>query len=356
MSLPVRVALDARVLTVQSELAGIGQYINEMIKASQETGQDVVELVPWSFREDASRPYVTVVPPILRLPWQSVAVPWHLWRQHYDVFHGPAFSVPPKTNTPLIATVHDLTYLRFPKTVNDDTIQYLSRVVPSALARAKAVIVPSFEVKEDVLRYFPRTVASKIRVIALGADRLPGSGPPLSVDMPVPYIMHVGTVEPRKNLTFLLEVFERLKTRYEVPHHLVLLGGSGWKNGAFRETLDGLRHRDAVHLMGYVDDDTMAAYYRKASLYAMPALYEGFGIPALEAARFGVPVVANATGGIRDMAPDPGIRLMSSWDLDDWVQTLATMLADRVAPRIAVPTWHQTWLAHMALYQEVARR
>lgn len=356
MSHSVRVALDARVLTIQSELAGIGQYINEMIKASQEVGQDLVDLVPLSFRTDAARPRVTVVPPILRLPWQSVAVPWHLWRQHYDVFHGPAFSVPPRTNTPLVATIHDVTYLRFPETVNDDTMTYLKRVVPSALARAEAVIVPSSEVKADLLRYFPRTSASKIRVIALGADRLPLVGPDLSAEVPTPYLMHVGTVEPRKNLTFLLQVFERLKTRYEMPHHLVLFGGSGWKNHAFHETLDGLQHRDAVHLMGYVDDDTLAAFYRNASLYAMPAIYEGFGIGALEASRFGVPVVANATGGIRDLAPDPGIRLMFSWDPDGWAEAMASLLAEPIAPRVAVPTWHQTWLAHVALYQEVVGR
>ncbi len=356
MSPAVRVALDARVLTLQSELAGVGQYINEMIKASQEVGQELVDLVPLSFREDVARPGVTVVPPILRLPWQSVAVPWHLWRHHYDVFHGPAFSVPPRTHTTLIVTIHDVTYLRFPETVNDDTVHYLTRVVKSAVTRAEAVIVPSFEVKEDLLRHFPRISASKIRVIALGADRLPGTGPNLSPEVPMPYLMHVGTVEPRKNLPFLLQVFDRLKMRYEIPHHLVLIGGAGWKNQAFHETLDGLRHRDAVHLMGYVDDDTMAAFYRHASLYVMPAIYEGFGIPALEAARFGVSVVANATGGIRDLDPDPGIRVMASWDPDDWAKAIVTMLSEPVAPRIAVPTWRQTWLAHVSLYREVVGR
>lgn len=350
----IRVALDARVLTVQSELAGVGQYINEMVKASQ--GSDELELLPLSFRSDPIRPFVTVVKPIARLPWQSVAIPLHLHRHHYDVFHGPAFSVPPFTRIPLVVTIHDVTYLRYPETVNDATLRYLTRVVPAAMARCQAIVVPSSEVKADLIRYFPKTPASRIRVIALGADRLPleESGPTVSV--PAPYLLHVGTVEPRKNLGFLLHAYERLKDRFGVPHHLVLLGAAGWKDQEFRQTLDRLAHRDAVHLMGYVDDLTMAAYYRQASLYVMPALYEGFGIPALEAARFGVPVVANATGGIRDLPMDPGIRVLTTFDVDHWAEAMADMLVGAKVPRLVGPTWHHTWLQHMALYQEVAHR
>ncbi len=356
MNSTVRVALDARVLTIQSELAGIGQYINQLVQESQAMGTHEVELVPLSFRADPTRPYVTVVNSIAKLPWQSVAVPWHLWRHHYDVFHGPAFSVPPMTRTPLVTTIHDVTYLRFPKTVNDDTLRYLTRVVPLSLARSEAVVVPSSEVKDDVLRYFPDTKASKIRVIALGADRLPLEGADRAIDIPPSYIMHVGTVEPRKNLAFLLRAYDRLKERFDVAHHLILLGGSGWKNQEFRQTLDNLPHRDSVHLLGYVDDETMATYYRHARLYAMPAHYEGFGIPAIEAVRFGVPVVTNPTGGIRDLPMDPGIRTLSTFDVDLWAETMAVMLAEGPVPRLTVPTWHQTWTHHVTLYQEVAQR
>lgn len=350
----MRVAVDARVLTVQSELAGVGQYIHEMVQQSQKTPNDGVSLVPLSFQSNPRRPYITVVKPIARLPWQSFAIPWHLFRQSYDVFHGPAFSVPPLTRVPLVATIHDVTYLRYPETVNDDTRHYLSRVVPGSMARCDAIIVPSREVKEDLIRYFPKTPTSKIRVIPLGADRLPLEGPRHEIGHTFPYILHVGTVEPRKNLEFLLRAFERLKERFGVPHHLVLLGGSGWKNQGFHQTLDGLPHRDAVHLMGYVDDETMAEYYRRASLYTMPAVYEGFGIGAVEAARFGVPVLANATGGIRDLPEDMGIRLLTNFDADLWAESMADMLVHAGSPQLSVPTWHQTWMDHVALYQEVA--
>ncbi len=353
MTQTLRVAIDVRVLTVQQEIAGVGQYIDQLLKAADESASVPVQLVPLSFR--AHRAGVVQVAQMGRLPWQSFALPWHLRGAGYSLFHGPAFSVPPFTRIPTIATIHDLAFIRYPETVNADTRQYLRRVVPQALHRAARIIVPSSEVRDDLMTYFPNTNESHIRVVPLGADRLRAANSQSHIEMDHPYLLHVGTVEPRKNLHFLLRAFEMLITRYEVPHHLVLLGGVGWKNQQFYDILNTMPQAARVHVMGYVDDGTMAAYYRNAALYVMPSLYEGFGLGALEAAWFGVPVLASPTGGIRDLRADPAVRCVAPNDPNEWADNMHSLLTQPLSPQSQVRTWQQVWLDHVALYREVVR-
>jgi glycosyltransferase involved in cell wall biosynthesis len=353
MTVIPQVAIDVRILTVQKELAGVGQYIQELVTASQRDTTESVRLVPLSFTAHHSS--IIAVPRIGRLPWQSVALPLHLRQGRYQVFHGPAFSLPPFVNIPAVVTIHDLTYLRFEETVNDDTRKYLRRVVRYAVGRAECIIVPSTEVKADVLRYFPAVDDSRIRVIALGSDRLRQKAAVEPSAAPQPFLLHVGTIEPRKNLEFLLQAFSILVNRYQVPHHLVLVGGGGWKNQTFHARVQEMKARDRVHLVGYQDDRAVLWYYQHAALYVMPSHYEGFGLPVMEAIASGVPTVATPTGGVRDLPTDEGIRLLESKDPEQWAQAIFDLLTHPVRPTIPVNTWQQTWQEHASLYREVCR-
>ena len=348
-----RVAIDARILTVQKELAGVGQYIQELVKASQQDTMGPVRLVPLSFT--AHHASIMAVPRIGRLPWQSVALPIHLRQGDYSVFHGPAFSLPPFVKIPAVVTIHDLAYLRFGETVNDDTRKYLTRVVRHAVGRADRIIVPSAEVKSDVLRYFPATDDSLIRVIALGSDRLRQIVAVEPLAVPLPFLLHVGTIEPRKNLEFLLQAFSVLVDRFQVPHHLVLVGGGGWKNHTFYARVQEMKDKHRVHLMGYQDDRAVLWYYQNASLYVMPSHYEGFGLPVMEAISNGVPTLATPTGGVRDLPNDAGIRLIEPKDPEQWAQAIFDLLTHPVRPTIPVGTWQQAWQEHASLYREVCR-
>ena len=349
-----QVAIDARILTVQKELAGVGQYIRELTTASQQDPTEPVRLVPLSSAGHDSS--IMEVPRIGPLPWQSVALPIHLRRGDYQVFHGPAFSLPPFVRMPTVVTIHDLAYQRFGETVNDDTRKYLTRVVRHAVGRADRIIVPSTEVKSDVLRYFPAVDDSRIRVIALGSDRLRQTAAVKPQSVPQPFLLHVGTIEPRKNLEFLLQAFHILADRYSVPHHLVLVGSNGWKNHSFHVKVQEMKYRDRVHLMGYQDDRAVLWYYQHAALYVMPSHYEGFGLPAMEAIANGVPTLATPTGGVRDLPTDEGIQLLEPQDPEQWAQAIFHLLSHPVRPAIRVITWQETWQKHASLYREVCRR
>lgn len=351
----VNVALDVRVLSVQKERAGIAQYIQQLIKAYRQDPEPAAHLKPVSFEDQLSETEgcsVAVVPRRWGVPWQTLILPWHL-RKGYDVFHGPAFSVPPVCPVARVVTIHDLAFYRMPKTVMDDTARYLSRVVPKSVEVAAAIIVPSQQIKEDLLDYLPRTSPEKIRVVPLGADRLASAATDAGAPFAEPYILHVGTIEPRKNIALVIQGYRLAVERYSIPHRLVLVGAGGWKN---QEVVNLARSLgDRIIVPGYVDDRELARFYRHAALYVSASHYEGYGIPVMEALYFGVPTIATDTGGIRDVKHS-AVLLQRT----DGPDVLAAYIYQQIANPLevfpaALPTWQKSWTEHQAIYQAVAR-
>ncbi len=352
-------AVDARVLSGQAERVGIAQYIAQVLHAGT-MEHPSVEMTALSYESDqAGREGcpVHVIPNRRGVPWQSVLLPWDMLRhpRRFDVFHGPAFGIPPVAGVPRIVTIHDLAFARFPDTVRADTVLYLTKMVRRAAAQAQLVIVPSHEVKRDLRRSHPDLHSSRIRVVALGADRLNGMAAPAGRLVSAPYLLHVGTVEPRKNLEFLLEAFALAVEIADLPHRLVLAGSNGWNNQEFWDHFETFRYKDRVDILGYVKDADSARLYRDADLYVAPSHYEGFGLGAFEALWAGCPVVAAPTGGVLDVEAQAGLAIVPSDDPLRWARALTEMLRDRPqVVRDLLPTWAQCREAHRNIYREVA--
>lgn len=351
----IRVGVDARVLSAQVQRAGVAQYIAEILR----DGEDVSDVAVTALSYEQEQCRVGKVPiDVIRLvpgvPWQSVLLPSHLVRKRFDVVHGPAFSIPPSFWVKRVVTVHDVAFMRMPHTVRADTVHYLQRVVKYAVHHAAAIIVPSHEVETDLVKLWPKT-ASRIRVIPLGADRLAHVSPTSGYRLDAPYFLHIGTIEPRKNLTFLLEAFAYAVKDGHLPHHLVLAGARGWNNEDFWEALRQSPVANRVHVLGYVDDSQSVQLYQDAAVYVQPSHYEGFGLGALEALWFGVPTVASPTGAVRDVHV-AGLQVVETRDVAVWAHAMqqATSLS-RAGVRDALPTWRETRRLHYALYREVAQ-
>ncbi len=242
--------------------------------------------------------------------WLHFALPLHLSRVYpeHEVFFSPAHYTPPLTGIPLVVTIHDLAFEYFPEQFLPRDLYKLRKWTALSVRRAHCVIAVSENTKRDIIKYY-QVPADKITVIHNGYDRerfqarakLNPSFLKAYNLTPLNYILHVGTIQPRKNIISLVRAFESLKASGAYRGKLVLAGRTGWLS---EDTLASIRSspfgRDIV-LTGYVPVDKQSSLYHGASILVLPSLYEGFGIPALEAMACGTPVAASNNSSLPEV-------------------------------------------------------
>jgi glycosyltransferase involved in cell wall biosynthesis len=246
----------------------------------------------------------------LRLPIPVEAVVGRV-----DLFYSPDFVLPPTLpRTRTLLTVHDLSFLHYPDHFVPKLVRYLERVVPRSVARADRVLADSEATRADLIRLLG-VPAGKVEVLYSGVDPRfrpdpePGERERLGARYGIgdrPYVLSVGTLQPRKNFVRLIRAFARLSpAALRLAPSLVIAGGHGW---LYEEVLqEAERHRDRVRLLGFVDDADLPALYRNAALFVFPSFYEGFGLPVLEAMACGVPVVCSNASSLPEVAGDAAL-------------------------------------------------
>ena len=249
-------------------------------------------------------------------------------------------------------TIHDAAFLRFPQTIEAKNYRYLTNCIKHTVERSDALIcVSAFTAQE--LGELLSVPAEKLRVIPSGLSphhqRAPDSDiqkmrQRLQLDRP--YLLSVGTLEPRKNYPFLIDVFEKLS----FDGDLVIAGMKGWKTDGIFEKRNHSPRRDRIRLLEYVDEKDLAALYSGADMFVIPSLYEGFGFPPLEAMQCGTPVVSASTGSLPEVLGESA-RFISSFDRDEWVNAINQLLNDsgerkqliqRGTAQAAQYTWERT--------------
>jgi len=236
-----------------------------------------------------------------------------------DLFYSPDFALPPTLpRTRTLVTVHDLSFLHCPEHFVPKLVRYLSRIVPRSIACADRVLAVSEATRTDLIGLLG-TPPEKIVVIHNGvAPRFrpepePGEKEHVQARYGLggrPYILSVGTVQPRKNHLRLIRAFTKLVSQQanrptNHPPQLLIAGGPGW---LYEDVLtEAAKHPGRVRILGFVDDADLPALYRGAALFVFPSLYEGFGIPVLEAMACGVPVVCSNTSSLPEIAGDAAL-------------------------------------------------
>lgn len=303
----------------------------------------------------------------VRAIWEQTLVPAQTAALACDVYHSPNYILPALLPCRAVVTVHDLAYL-------DATIHrrkshiYLSVMTALALARAQVVIAVSEYTRRAIERRYPRT-AGRVEVIYEGVD--PALQHPSACELTTfrdrlglrqPYILGVGTVEPRKNLVRLVAAFEHLVREADVPHTLMLVGPIGWKTTALQRAIERSPVRDRIHLLGYVSDRDLACWYSDASVFVYPSLQEGFGLPPLEAMALGAPVVTSDRTALPEVVGDAAL-LVDPYDVGALGAAIWRVLSDAaLAERLrkAGPDrarrfcWSQAARQHVDIYQRVA--
>ncbi|HZU79409.1 MAG TPA: glycosyltransferase family 1 protein [Acidimicrobiales bacterium] len=341
----LRVAVDATPLL--APLTGVGEFC---VGAFEAMGTDPsLELRAFAVSWPRRRRLAPVLPAgIAAVERPMPARPLHAaWRRApyppiewfvpgVDVVHGTNFVVPPSRRAVQVVTVHDIGFIRFPE-LSIPAAGVFGPLVRKAVARGAWVHTPSRFVADEVVEEFG-VEPSRVRAIAHGIpahtlDRLRraagarADAPPVSLPAGTGrYIVAVGTIEPRKDLPTLVRAFDRLAgARPDVA--LVIAGGEGW--GV--EPLDEAVHRSSfasrIVRTGYVPDDVLARLLAGAAVLAFPSLYEGFGLPPLEAMAAGVPVVATAAGAVPEVVGD-GAVVVPVADPDALADGLASVLDD----------------------------
>jgi glycosyltransferase involved in cell wall biosynthesis len=307
----MRIAIDARAATATP--SGVGVYTRNLVAGLAERGgADEFHLL-------SNRPIGLDAPlpagfqrhetphPIGNL-WLHTACARYLRRRAIDVFHGTNFLAPLKSPCPTVLTVHDLTSLLLPH-LHAWRNNVVQRLLPTAIRRAARVIAVSENTRRD-LRERLCVPDEKIRVVynAIGAAFSPML--PLAslatarrtLDLPAQYFLYVGTLERRKNVTTLLKAFAAFTRRHDNGHHLVLAGNDGPGADEIRLVHRQLGLGDRVRFAGYVDAAHLPALYRLARALVYPSVYEGFGLPPIEAMACGTPVVVADNSALAEVA------------------------------------------------------
>jgi glycosyltransferase involved in cell wall biosynthesis len=247
-----------------------------------------------------------------------------------DLFYSPDFVLPPTLpGVRTLLTVHDLSFLHYPDHFVPKLVRYLSRVVPRSIARAWRVLADSEATRADLIQLLG-VPPGKVEVLYSGvAPRFrpepePGEEKRLQARYGLgerPYVLSVGTLQPRKNYVRLIRAFARLRPETQ----LVIAGGRGW---LYQEIYaEAEKHPDRVRILGFVDEADLPALYRGAALFVFPSLYEGFGLPVLEAMACGVPVVCSDASSLPEVAGEAAL-LVDPHDEEGLAERMERALAD----------------------------
>jgi glycosyltransferase involved in cell wall biosynthesis len=284
-----------------------------------------------------------------------------------DLFHSPDF-IPPAFGARRFAiTVHDLNFIYFPQFLTAESKRYYAGQIQWAVDRADIVICDSFATRADVLTHL-RADEAKVHAVHLAANPLYTRPFPAEAitqtlqkyNLPAGFILHVGTLEPRKNIPTLLNAYHLLRQETAVSVPLVLVGGKGWIYDDIFATIQSLQLQNDVHHLTGVSDEELAHLYHAAAVLVTPSFYEGFGLPALEAQHCGCPVIVSRRGSLPEIVGDEGMMVDDPEDVGDWADKIAQVISDSQLRDQMIETglrqaaqfsWEKCARQHLALYQ-----
>lgn len=297
----LRIGIDGRNLI--APFTGIGRYIVSMSKALAARGHQLVIYVPNSFHPtvppiDWAEIKSSYAPgPIGRLIWGQTVLPQQAGSDQLDIFWGPAHRLPILQigHAKKIITIHDFVSKRAPETMNLTTYFGEALLKKHSIGAADCIFVDSASTRRDLFNFFPNCQAA-VHTIYLGYENLNDSDYliyPSCVALGTPYFLFVGTLEPRKNLPRLLEAWRDLGPDGRKGSHLVIVGRHGWGRQSVDEIIQTMQLGSSVKLTGFISDDELRRLYRHSIALLMPSLYEGFGLPLIEAQSLGTSVLTS---------------------------------------------------------------
>ena len=333
----MRVAIDARKL----HDFGIGTYIRNLLRqlARIDRQTEYVLLSPAADLDVASQlgpNFRAVLEPSPNYSFsEQVHVPLVLRRERPDVFHAPHYVLPAAVTCRSVVTIHDCIHLMFPQYLpNKMAYAYARAAMWTAVKRSDRILTVSEASKRDILHFF-NVAPEKIVVVYNAIDDHFWLTPPDEevarvrerYQLDHEFILYVGNIKPHKNLVRLIDAFGELRRTGFEDLKLLIIGDEISKLPSLRRAVHGHKLHKHVRFLGYVSDDTLRVLYRLASLFVFPSLYEGFGLPPLEAMASGTPVVTSNQSSLPEVMGDAAV-LVDPYDVGSIVEGMRRVLAD----------------------------
>lgn len=370
----MRIALDG--IPLVEAKTGVGHYTDALAEWLARTHSDhQYELIsPFDFsfaHHNGNKPanlnkkFLPVRKPFNK--WWLIGLPALLRITPIDVFHGTNYCIPVFAPCPTVVTIHDLSLFAQAQAHETDNVKRGKRRVPIMARRATRIIAPSEATRREIIAHLGIS-EERIRVIPEAAR--PNLHPYSAAQaQPVlaryqihePYLLYVGTIEPRKNLATLIRAYDDLIHSTSHRPQLVLCGGRGWLCDDIYRLVEELRLQDMVRFTGYVPDEDLPALYSAAEIFIYPSLYEGFGLPPLEAMACGTPVITSNTSSLPEVVGDAGF-LLPPRDRAALTHTMAQLMSDRAmrqhycqagSQRAGLFSWERAANETQAVYDEV---
>ena len=315
----MRIAIDG--LPLGFKMTGVGHYTYEValgLAKAQLTDQfELVSHTPFiagvngqgpknlSFKQESINAFTR--------NWWTIGLPLYIRRNSIQLFHGTNYDVPLLSGCPTVLTIHDLSLFLHPETHEQNKVRRARRRLPIMTRVADRIIVPTESVRREVCEQLP-AAPDKVTVIPEAARECfrPQSSfsakPALDrLGIKEGFILYVGAIEPRKNIVTLVKAFEEVYKKSELRPQLVIAGPTAWLAGDLLNYLGTSSVKDKILLTGYLGDDDLRALYSTCTLMCYPAIYEGAGLPPLEAMACGAPVITTNTNAISEVVGDAAL-------------------------------------------------
>ena len=306
----------------------------------------------------------------LRRRWFAVGLPLYIRQSRIDLFHGTNYEIPFWGACPTVVTIHDLSLFLHPETHEERLVRRGRRRLPIMARRASVIITPSESVRREVSEHL-HVKPSKIVAIPEAAREL---------FRPVPheetietrrrlkiedeFILFVGTIEPRKNLLALLEAFGEINRSTSLRPQLVIAGPEGWLTDKLFSQIERSGLKDRLRFTGYLTDEELRALYSSCSVFVYPSLYEGFGLPPLEAMQCGAPVITSRISSIIETVGTEAACLVSPTDVQALTAKIVEVMNDESLrrklslagqERASLFSWEKAARSTLQVYQELIK-
>lgn len=361
--------------------AGIGRYTRNLVAAMLRQNQNDSFTLFSASRPTDQRDFPqganvrTIVSPInsrrLNILWHRLRAPMPIeaLAGSADIFHAPDFTLPPVLRARTVVTVHDLAFMTHPECAVPSLRAYLLKTTPRAVRRADHILADSQRTADDLVTLL-NAPPEKVSVVYPGVDtalrRIEDVAQLTRVaaryGLRGPFMLAVGTIEPRKNYNRLIRAFIRICDKPGAPTHLVIVGRKGWMYKDVFDTLARAGLGDRIRILEDVRDGDLAALYSMATALVSPSLYEGFGIPPVEAMACGLPVIVSDGGSLPEVVGDAGL-IVPATDIDALADTMLRLatdeplqmeLARRGRKRARLYDWNMAANQTLAIYRAIA--
>ena len=368
----VRIAIDARKLHDY----GIGTYVRNLVYWLSKL-DDTNTYILICHREDVD--FVRSLGPrfealqepagnySIREQW---SVPLALARARVDLFHAPHYVVSPLTRCPFVVTIHDCIHLRFPQYLpNRLAHRYARTMMQMSANRSRRILTVSQASKQDILHYL-RVPEDKVEVIYNALDERLATPPTIEeltrvrdrYALQSPFILYAGNIKPHKNVDRLIEAYAILRRQGVVDAKLLIIGDEVSKYPNLRRLVHRHQLHPHVRFFGFVSDEMLSILYRLATVFVFPSLYEGFGLPPLEAMAAGAPVITSNVSSLPEVVGDAAV-LIDPMDAHSIANAMARVIGDealradlirRGHERVHAFSWRRSVTRVREVYQELA--